>query len=60
MTFQSNLIRKHIDLGGSVLMATHNPFQAKRISDRYLIIENGCLIDEGQADPALLDGTWLG
>jgi ABC-type multidrug transport system ATPase subunit len=43
-----------------VLMATHNPFQAKRIADRYLIIENGCLIAEDQADPALLDGTWLG
>ena len=55
-----DLIRNHIDFGGSVLMATHNPFQAKRIADRYLIIENGCLIDEDQADPALLDGTWLG
>ena len=54
------LIKKHTDLGGSVLMATHNPFQAKRIADRYLIIENGCLIDEDQADSALLDGTWLG
>lgn len=54
------LIKKHTDLGGSVLMATHNPFQAKRIADRYLIIENGCLIGEDQADPALLDGTWLG
>jgi len=55
-----SLIKKHTDLGGSVLMATHNPFQAKRIADRYLIIENGCLIDESQADPSLLDGTWLG
>jgi len=55
-----DLIKKHTDFGGSVLMATHNPFQAKRIADRYLIIENGCLIDEDQADPALLDGTWLG
>ena len=55
-----DLIKNHTDLGGSVLMATHNPFQAKRIADRYLIIENGCLIAEDQADPALLDGTWLG
>ena len=55
-----DLIRNHIAFGGSVLMATHNPFQAKRIADRYLIIENGCLIHEDQADPALLDGTWLG
>ena len=55
-----DLIEKHTGLGGSVLMATHNPFQAKRIADRYLIIENGCLIDEDHADPALLDGTWLG
>ena len=54
------LIKNHTDLGGSVLMATHNPFQAKRIADRYLIIENGCLVDEDHADPALLDGTWLG
>jgi len=55
-----DLIKKHTNLGGSVLMATHNPFQAKRIADRYLIIENGCLVDENQADPLLLDGTWLG
>ena len=54
------LIKNHTDLGGSVLMATHNPLQAKRIADRYLIIENGCLINEDHADPSLLDGTWLG
>ena len=47
--------------GGSILFATHNPAQAKRLADRILYIDNGTLIDEHhEIAQQLQDGRRIG
>lgn len=47
--------------GGSILFATHNPAQAKRLADRILYIDNGTLIDEHhEIAQQLRDGRRIG
>ena len=47
--------------GGGVVLATHNPFQAKRLADRILFIHNGEFISENhEIAKQLLDGKRMG
>ena len=47
--------------GGGVIIATHNPFQAKRLADRILFIHDGKLIEEDhEVAQQLLSGTRIG
>ena len=46
----SNLLRGLADNGTAVLMATHDLFRAKEISDRIGIMKSGCLVQELSPD----------
>lgn len=56
-----SLVGDYVVSGGTVLMATHNPFQAKRMADEMLILENGKIVPaDSLKSQSLLDGSWLG
>ena len=47
--------------GGGVVLATHNPFQAKRLADRILFMHDGEFISENhEIAKQLLDGERMG
>ena len=54
-------IQSYKERGGSVIMATHNPYQAKRLADRILYIHDGRIIgEEHQIAEQLRNGQWIG
>ena len=56
-----SLVSDFVSFGGTVLMATHNPFQAKRMATDILILEDGKIVSEDSLkSQSLLDGSWLG
>ena len=55
------LVRGHLDRGGGVIMATHNPFQAKRMANDLIVLDEGKVVsDDSEISQALLSGSWLG
>lgn len=55
------LVSNHIDRGGGVIMATHNPFQAKRMADDLIVLDKGKVVsDDSKISQDLLSGSWLG
>ena len=58
----SNLLRKLANNGTAVLMATHDLFRAREISDRIGIMKSGCLVQELSSesfDQASLEKIYL-
>ncbi len=58
----SNLLRKLANDGTAVLMATHDLFRAREISDRIGIMKSGCLVQELSSesfDQASLEKIYL-
>ena len=58
----SNLLRKLANNGTAVLMATHDLFRAREISDRIGIMKSGCLVQELSSegfDQASLEEIYL-
>ena len=56
-----SFISEHTKRGGSVILATHNPIQAKRIGDKIFIMFDGTLVDEQHPKiSSLVDGNWMG
>ena len=58
----SNLLRKLASNGTAVLMATHDLFRAREISDRIGIMKSGCLVQELSSesfDQASLEKIYL-
>lgn len=54
-------ILSYKERGGCVLIATHNPYQAKRLADRILYIHDGQLIAEDhEIAEQLRSGQWIG
>ena len=42
-------------------MATHNPFQAKRMANDLIVLDKGRVVsDDSEISQALLSGSWLG
>jgi tungstate transport system ATP-binding protein len=55
------LVKEHMKRGGGVVMATHNPFQAKRMADDSMVLNEGKVVaSESNISQALLNGSWLG
>ncbi len=55
------LVKEHLKRGGGVVMATHNPFQAKRMADDSMVLNEGKVVaSESNISQALLNGSWLG
>ena len=55
------LVKDHLKRGGGVVMATHNPFQAKRMADDSMVLNEGKVVaSESNISQALLNGSWLG
>ena len=54
-------ILSYKERGGCVIIATHNPYQAKRLADRILYIHDGQLIaEEHEIAEQLRSGQWIG
>ena len=56
-----NLVRNYLEIGGTVLLATHNPMQGNRMADSMVVLDGGSIIkDDSKVPQSLLDGSWLG
>jgi tungstate transport system ATP-binding protein len=55
------LVKGHLNRGGGVVMATHNPFQAERLAKGSIVLDGGCVVaSDSEISQAVLSGSWLG